>query len=114
MMVDVCRRCPKWTEFVSLTGEGGILMACGCLRFNIICDDVFGDGVKAACVVESMRRHGRKRLATHYGKAFWKIVGESLGEEHERAMGKLSMTDVPEGCPYYVEHMVAKWNGSMQ
>lgn len=114
MDVGVCRQCPKWTEFVSLIGRGIVVLTCGCLKFGIMCDKVLGDGRRSRDVGETLRRHGGKWSATHSGKAFWEIVGKSLGEEHGRIMGKLSRTTVPDRCPYYMEHMMAKWNGSMR
>jgi len=116
MMVDVCRKCAEWLEFVSLVDDGGesVMLACGCMKFNIVGDVVIHDGIRVACVKDSMKRHRRKLEACHVGKAFWKIVGESLGEEHGDMVRKMSKAGVPGGCPYYMEHAISKWNGSVQ
>ena len=113
--VGVCRKCRHWVEFVSLMERDGVAMlACGCTRFNFVHDVMIDGGEKYGMLRDAMARHGRRQCATHAGKAFWKIVGESLGEEHGDMVRKMSKAGVPGGCPYYMEHAISKWNGSVQ
>ena len=111
MKVEVCRKCGHWVEFVSLMENHGVaLLACGCTKFHIVQDIATNEGRKYDKVAKAMRRHGRKKCATFAGKAFPKIVGESLNADYERMMRKVPRSNVPKGCPYHVEHMMTEWN----
>lgn len=108
MNLDICRKCPYWTEYFTLDERNRMaLLYIGCCLEKFYDDDVYKiNESKYELVRDAMNGND---LCGFNSREFKNVV-DFAKDEHDRLKKLISNMAVPDECDYFVEQKMEDWN----